>query len=97
MAGRAAKSPENVLETLGKSVDRARLVADYKYDGERTQVHLHHSKTGFKKRSQIDLFSRNFDRQNSKFWHFKALLERSVDKRSPLDFIIDGEIVYLDR
>ena len=36
MVGRAASSPANVLTELGKSIDRSRLVADYKYDGERT-------------------------------------------------------------
>ena len=36
MLGRAAKSPSNVLETLGKNIDKTRLVADFKYDGERT-------------------------------------------------------------
>jgi hypothetical protein len=36
MAGRAAKSPTNVIETLGKTVNKERLLADFKYDGERT-------------------------------------------------------------
>ena len=36
MVGRPASSPSNVLEMLGKTIDRSRLVADYKYDGERT-------------------------------------------------------------
>ena len=41
MVGRAAKSPKNVIEILGKNVDKERLVADHKYDGERTQIHFH--------------------------------------------------------
>ena len=36
MAGRAAKSAANVMETLNKKVDKSRLIADSKYDGERT-------------------------------------------------------------
>ena len=39
MVGRAAKDAEDVLKVLGKEVDRSSLVADFKYDGERTQLH----------------------------------------------------------
>ena len=39
MAGRAAKNAEDVLEVLGDKIDRRRLFADFKYDGERTQLH----------------------------------------------------------
>ena len=61
MVGKAAKSPANVLETLGKNIDRTRLVADHKYDGERTHIH-HHSSTYSQSHARISLFSRNFDR-----------------------------------
>ena len=40
MVGRAAKDSQDVLKVLGKSVDRTKLVADFKYDGERTQLHV---------------------------------------------------------
>ena len=36
MAGRAAKNPKDILDSLGKSIDKTKLVADYKYDGERS-------------------------------------------------------------
>ena len=42
----------------------------------------------------MSLFSRNFDRQNAKFWHFEALMHQAVGAKTR-DFIIDGEIVYL--
>jgi len=61
MVGRAGKSASNVIETLGKNIDKQRLIADYKYDGERTQIHSYRSKLGSKDR-RLSLFSRNFDR-----------------------------------
>ena len=36
MAGRAAKNPKDILDSIGKSIDKTKLVADYKYDGERS-------------------------------------------------------------
>jgi ATP-dependent DNA ligase len=39
MTGKPAKDAADLLKSLSKKVDRAKLVADYKYDGERTQIH----------------------------------------------------------
>ena len=39
MTGKSAKDAADLLASLSKKVDRNRLVADYKYDGERTQIH----------------------------------------------------------
>ena len=95
MVGRSAKSCANVIEELGNSIDKSRLVADFKYDGERTQIHSFRSK--FTQRGHnISLFSRNFDRQDAKFWHFKSLLAQTIGSNAR-DFIIDGELVYLDQ
>ena len=46
----------------------------------------------------MSMFSRNFDRQNRKFWHFESLFKECISerKRTAPDFIIDGELVYLD-
>lgn len=93
MAGRGAKSPANLIEMLNKNVDKSRLAADYKYDGERTQIHYFNQ---FQQEKRMSMFSRNFDRQNNKFWHFEQLFTSMVsDKKTP-DFILDGELVYID-
>lgn len=39
MTGKPSKDAADVLKSLSKKVNRGRLVADYKYDGERTQIH----------------------------------------------------------
>jgi ATP-dependent DNA ligase len=60
MLGRPAKSAKDVLASLHKSVALDRLVAEFKYDGERTQIHYSGGK--------VKLFSRNCDSQKDKFW-----------------------------
>ena len=60
MAGKAAKSPADVLLNLNAKVDRNRLTAEFKYDGERTQLHWHEG--------ELSMFSRNCDTQSLKFW-----------------------------
>ena len=72
------------------------MVADYKYDGERTQIHFFATEVHRLKR--MSMFSRNFDRQNRKFWHFESLFKECISSRKTTapDFIIDGELVYLD-
>ena len=94
MLGRAANSASNVLEQLGKNIDRTKLLADYKYDGERTQIHVFRPQLGVGSHN-LSMFSRNFDRQNAKFWHFESLLAQHLSRKTK-DFIIDGELVYLD-
>ena len=60
MAGKAAKSPADVLLNFNAKVDRSRLTAEFKYDGERTQLHWHEG--------ELSMFSRNCDTQSLKFW-----------------------------
>ena len=93
MVGRAAKDPQDVLKVLGKDVNRSGLVADFKYDGERTQLHYSNQRSG----ALLKMFSRACDSQNRKFWHFEGLLKERLPPTTTSDFIIDGEIVYVDR
>lgn len=39
MLGKAVGNADVVLTTLGKKIDPAFLAAEFKYDGERTQLH----------------------------------------------------------
>ena len=43
------------------------------------------------------MFSRAFDLQNSKFWHLEGLLNKRLESNKKHDFIVDGEIVYVDK
>ena len=66
MLGRAARNVDEAFEMLAKSgpVD---IIAEIKYDGERTQVHY--------SKGKVNLFSRNFESQNDKFWMLREKLE----------------------
>ena len=86
MAGKAAKSPGEVLKNLNAKVDTSRLTVEYKYDGERTQLHWHGG--------ELSMFSRNCDTQSHKFWQLKAELEAAF--RGKESFIADGEVVFVD-
>ena len=98
MVGRPFKSAAEVLTHFSKRgpVD---LVAEIKYDGERTQIHYENG--------EVNLFSRNFDSQNKKFWLLKERLELHFQKQKTQEFqlfkwqninkfILDGEIVYVN-
>jgi len=72
MVGRAVKSPEEAIETFLKDENRKNkesqkttvdIIAEIKYDGERTQIHYQNG--------EVNLFSRNFESQNKKFWLLK--------------------------
>ena len=80
-----------------KEEKKSDLIVEVKYDGERTQIHFENGK--------VNLFSRNFDSQNKRFWLLKQRLELffeskvldfQMNKTKIDDFILDGEIVYVD-
>lgn len=99
MLGRAAKDPSEIIKNFskekGSSIENLSLQADFKYDGERTQMHYQKVQNLGQARTTIKLFSRNFELQNSKFWHIEDLLQQQLAK-SNHSFIVDGEIVYVD-
>lgn len=77
MVGRPVKNAAEALKTLTKkSETHADLIAEIKYDGERTQIHYQNGK--------INLFSRNFDSQNKRFWLLKQRLEQHFETNSHL-------------
>jgi len=44
MVGKASKDAKDVLKVLNKTVDKKNLVVEFKYDGERTQIHYQHDR-----------------------------------------------------
>ena len=102
MVGRPVKNAKEAVSTLqkkkkGEEEKKSDLIVEVKYDGERTQIHFENGK--------VNLFSRNFDSQNKRFWLLKQRLELffeskvldfQMNKTKIDDFILDGEIVYVD-
>lgn len=72
MVGRPFKSAAEVLAHFSKRgpID---LIAEIKYDGERTQIHYENG--------EVNLFSRNFESQNKKFWLLKERLELHFERQ----------------
>lgn len=96
MLGRPAKTFQEFYK-LTKKFRREKddyIIAEYKYDGERTQIHFDATST-----TGVSLFSRNFDKQNEKFWLLVDKLNdyfKGVKDVLRIDnLILDGEIVYL--
>jgi len=106
MVGRSVKTPEEAADhfltlrnkKLQEESTLIDIIAEVKYDGERTQIHY----SG----GEVNLFSRNFDSQNKKFWLLRERLHLFFEKcrndfllykwQDVNDFIIDGEIVFVN-
>lgn len=94
MLGRSAKNFTELSKyVIGKSdlsdsSISVKILAEYKYDGERTQIHFDGQK--------VNLFSRNFELQNLKYFELHKQLENyflKVNKKIE-SCILDGEILY---
>ncbi|MDR7518102.1 MAG: ATP-dependent DNA ligase [Armatimonadota bacterium] len=72
--------PQEILRKLG-----GRCIAEYKYDGERLQVH--------KRGGQVDLFSRRLEKITPQYPDIVDLVRRAVSAR---DAILEGEVVAID-
>lgn len=74
--------PSKNLSSAYKKVENNTFTCEYKYDGERVQIHNH--------KGSLTIYSRNLEESTSKYIDIKV---SSKDKR---DFIIDGEVVAYD-
>lgn len=73
-------SPEEILDKLG-----GKCVAEYKYDGERIQIH--------KKGDQVTLFSRRLEKISDQYPDAIDLVKQYVTAK---DAILEGECVAMD-
>ena len=80
MLAERLSSPEEILEKLG-----GRCIAEYKYDGERIQIH--------KKGDEINLFSRRLENISSQYPDAIELAKRYVKAR---DAMLEAECVAID-
>lgn len=75
MLGRAAKSADEVVQMF-TTKGYKQAVVDFKYDGERTQIHYDPNEVKDKK---VRMFSRNFESQDAKFSRLKQQLEEILE------------------
>jgi DNA ligase-1 len=80
MLAERLSSPEEILEKLG-----GRCIAEYKYDGERMQIH--------KKDDEIVLFSRRLESISSQYPDAVRLMQKHVKAK---DAILEAECVAVD-
>ena len=73
-------SPEEILDKLG-----GKCVAEYKYDGERVQLH--------KKGNEVVLFSRRMEKISDQYPDAIELIKRKVSAK---EAILEGECVAMD-
>ena len=80
MLAERLSSPEEILEKLG-----GKCIAEYKYDGERIQIH--------KKGDEINLFSRRLENISSQYPDAIALVKSCVKARGAM---LEAECVAID-
>ena len=80
MLAERLSSPEEILEKLG-----GKCIAEYKYDGERIQIH--------KKDKEVTLFSRRLENISSQYPDAIELIKRYVKAK---DAILEAECVAID-
>ncbi|KAF9762826.1 DNA ligase 1 [Nosema granulosis] len=74
--------PTKDVSTAYKKVENKLFTCEYKYDGERVQIHSHNG--------MISIYSRNLEESTVKFGDVKVV------SKNQKDFIIDGEVVAYD-
>ena len=65
------------------------FTCEYKYDGERAQIHVMNSKT-------ISIFSRNFENSTERFPDVVAYVKDALNEKNVQTAIIDAEVVAYD-
>jgi DNA ligase-1 len=78
--------PAKTIEKIRSRVCDSKLTAEYKYDGERGQIHK-------RKNGTISIFSRNAEDSTAKFADLAQLFLENSEAES---FIVDSEIVAFD-
>lgn len=81
-------SPSNGVKMIFHRFQGKRFTSEYKYDGERAQLH-------YEGRKGFHIFSRNSERQTGKYPDVIAMLPEAFDPNRTTSFIIDSEVVAI--
>ena len=84
-----AKPTKSVLEVL-KRLDGQRFTCEYKYDGERAQVHMLSN-------GETKVFSRSLLNTSEKFPEVPLYVQESCKETKVVDFVLDAEVVAFNR
>ncbi|GMF28958.1 unnamed protein product [Phytophthora fragariaefolia] len=104
MSAYPVSSVTAVLDRVAKSTDRI-ATCEYKYDGARVQIHLLLSSNGTDAGAVRRIFSRNMEDVTERFSSLLDVLQENIEARkskseelsSVSSFIVEGEVVALDR
>jgi len=84
-----AKPTKGLSEVLDRMGQAGRFTCEFKYDGERTQIHMLDDGT-------VKIFSRNSEETTSKYPDIVAMLPKAMAP-GVTSFILDAEAVAYDR
>ncbi|KAL3759541.1 hypothetical protein ACHAWU_000840 [Discostella pseudostelligera] len=84
-----AKPTKSVQEVL-KRLDGLRFTCEYKYDGERAQVHMLSN-------GETKVFSRSLLNTSEKFPEVPLYVQESCKETKVVDFVLDAEVVAFNR
>lgn len=83
--------PSKGVEEVLKRFDKNCFTCEYKYDGERAQIHLSEGEN-----QRINVFSRNQENNTSKYPDMNTIMSEVV-RPSVTSYIIDSEAVAIDK
>lgn len=85
-----------VLRRVSKSGSRT-ATFEYKYDGARVQLHFDSRSYKRNDQSTQRVFSRNMEDTTEKYGSLLDVVARQVSGSEPVSFVMEGEVVALDR
>lgn len=82
--------PSTGISDVLKRFDEHKFICEYKYDGERAQIHLLED-------GSISIFSRNLENNTTKYPDIISHINKSYDASKVSSFILDAEVVAWDK
>jgi len=87
------KKSNEVAKGMASSV--VFLTAEYKYDGQRAQIHCRYNQE--RNMVEVEIFSRHLDDMTEKFGQLVLWMKKNWRADDPTSFILDAEIVAVKR
>ena len=82
--------PSTGIQDVLKRFDKHKFICEYKYDGERAQIHL-------KEDGSISIFSRNLEDNTTKYPDIISHIGKTYQSEDVNSFILDAEVVAWDK